>query len=159
MSKTLCRGRVLARFRSSIAIALAAMSLAPDPALADGNSVKGIVIGKNDHGAPLSGVRVQSETTVGGRPCLLQRTRTGKKGSFHVPLDPACPFLTIRFSKAGYFDAMVDVNNSEGDNDVGAIELQPSPPIKAGRSRLGTTVIVATIVVITSVATAAAVKH
>ena len=162
MSKTSCRGRLLARFRSSIAIALAVTCLASDPTLADGNFVKGIVIGKNDHGSPLSGVSVQSETTVGGRPCLLQRTRTGKKGSFHVPLDPACPFVSLRFSKAGYLDAVIDVNNSARDNDVGEIELQPSllgPSIKASRSRVGTIVIVAIVVIITSVAATAAVKH
>ncbi len=158
MSKTLCGGRLLARLRCSIAIALAAMCLAPDRTLADGNFVQGIVIGKNDHGVPLSGVSVRSETTVGGRPCLLQRTRTGKKGSFHVPLDSACPYVTLKFSKAGYLDAIIEVNNLAGDNNVGAIELQPSSPIKARRSRSGI-VIVALIVVITSVATAAAVKH
>jgi len=164
MSKAPCRGTLLERFRSSIAIALVAMCLAPDPTLAQGNFVQGTVIGKNDHGAPLSGVSVQCETTLGGRPCLLRRTRTGKKGSFHVPLDPACPFVTLRFSKAGYLDAIIDVNNSAGDNDVGAIELQPSllgrsgPSVKASRSRVGTILIVA-IIVITSVATAVAVKH
>ncbi len=164
MSKAHCRGTLLERFRSSIAIALVAMGLAPDPTLAQGNFVQGTVIGKNDHGAPLSGVSVQCETTLGGRPCLLRRTRTGKKGSFHVPLDPACPFVTLRFSKAGYLDAIIDVNNSAGDNDVGAIELQPSllgrsgPSVKASRSRVGTILIVA-IIVITSVATAVAVKH
>ena len=162
MSKTSCRGGLLTRFRSSIAIAMTVMCFAPDPTLADGNFARGIVIGKNDHGDPISGVSVQSETTVGGRPCLLQRTRTGKKGSFHVPLNPACPFVSLRFSKAGYLDAVIDVNNSARDNDVGAIELQPSllgHPVKASRSRAGTIVIVSIIVVITSVATAAAVKH
>lgn len=159
------RGRVLARFRSPIAIALAALCLTPDPALADGNFVKGVVIGKNDHGVPLDGVTVQSETEVGGRPCLLQRTRTGKKGSFRLRLDPVCPFLTLRFSKAGYLDAVVDVNNSGGDKDVGAVELQPSfsshsggPPLKATLHASRILVIVA-IVAVTTVATIAAVKH
>ena len=141
------------------------MCLAPDRTLADGNFVQGIVIGKNDHGVPLSGVSVRSETTVGGRPCLLQRTRTGKKGSFHVPLDSACPYVTLKFSKAGYLDAIIEVNNLAGDNDVGAIELQASllsrsgPPVKSSRSRVGTIVIASVIVVVTSVATAAAVKR
>jgi hypothetical protein len=147
-----------------IAIVLAAISIAPDPALADGRFVKGVVIGKNDHGTPLQGVSVQSETTVGGKPCLLRRTRTGKKGSFRVPLDPACPFLTLKFSKAGYLDAIIEVNNLAGDNDVGPIELQsaisgPSrPPVKAARHTRRTILIVA-IIAVTSVATAAAVKH
>src|SRR5258708_9224890 len=154
MSKTLCGGRLLARLRCSIAIALAAMCLAPDRTLADGNFVQGIVIGKNDHRVPLSGVSVRSETTVGGRPCLLQRTRTGKKGSFHVPLDSACPYVTLKFSKAGYLDAIIEVNNLAGD----AIELQPSSPIRASRSR-SAVVIYALIDSITSVAHAAAVKH
>jgi len=164
MSKTPCLGRALGRLRSLTAIVLAAMYLAPDSALADGSFVRGVVIGKNDHGTPLQGVRVQSETTVGGRPCLLQSTRTGRKGSFRVPLDPACPFLTLKFSKAGYLDAIIEVNNLAGDNDVGPIELQsaisgPSrQSVKAARTRR-TIVIVATIIGITSVATAAAVKH
>lgn len=161
MSKTPCRGRLLAPFRSLIAIALTAMCLAPAPTLADGNFVKGIVIGKNDHGRPLHGVSVQSETTVRGRPCLLQRKRTEKDGSFRVRLDPACPFLTLRFSKAGYLDALIEVNNLTGSNDVGAIELQVfsgPPAMKASRRRFGIIVIV-TICVITTVATVAALKR
>src|SRR5260370_23870055 len=126
MSKAPCRGTLLERFRSSIAIALVAMCLAPDPTLAQGNFVQGTVIGKNDHGAPLSGVSVQCETTLGGRPCLLRRTRTGKKGSFHVPLDPACPFVTLRFSKAGYLVCRLLLEKKTGSNDAPAIELQRS---------------------------------
>src|SRR5260370_22996221 len=102
------------------------MCLARDPTLAQGNVVQGTVIGKNDHGAPLSGVSVQCETTLGGRPCLLRRTRTGKKENFHVPLDPACPFVTLRFSKAGSLDAIIDVNNSTGDKHAVPIALQHS---------------------------------
>lgn len=165
MSKIPSRARVLARFRSSIAIVLAALCLTPDPALADGNFVKGVVIGKNDHGAPLDGVDVQSETTVDGRPCLLQRTRTGKKGRFRSRLDPVCPFLRLRFSKAGYLDAIVDVNNSAADNDVGAVELQPSfsihagrAPIMSGRRTFAVIAIVATVAV-TTVAAILAAKH
>ncbi len=159
MSKTLCRERVLARLRSSIAIAIAATCLAPDPTLADGSFVKGIVIGKNDHGVPLDGVSVQSDAMVGGRPCLLQRKRTGKKGSFRLRLDPACPFMTLRFSKAGYLDATIDVNNLAGDNDVGVIELQlfSRVAIKAYQSHLRKIIIVA--IIVTSVATVAALKH
>jgi hypothetical protein len=164
MSKVLNLGRLMAWFRSSIAIVLAALYLSPDPALADGNFVEGVVIGKNDHGAPLDGVSVESESTVGGRPCLLQRARTGRKGSFRLRLDPGCPFLTLRFSKAGYLDATVDVNNSGAGNDVGAVELQPSFPIHgsgpvvAARTRFAIIVIVA-VAVVTTAATIAVVKH
>jgi len=82
-----------------------------------------------------------------------------------VPLDSACPYVTLKFSKAGYLDAIIEVNNLAGDNDVGAIELQASllsrsgPPVKSSRSRVGTIVIASVIVVVTSVATAAAVKR
>src|SRR5947207_11189893 len=124
MSKTLCRSGVLARFRSSIAILLAATFLGPDPTLADGNFVKGIVIGKNDSGRGLSGVRVQSDTTVGGRPCLLQKVRTDYKGTFRVRVDPACPSLTLRLTKGGYADATIDLNNLGGDRDAGWMELK-----------------------------------
>jgi hypothetical protein len=165
MSKTHCDAGVLARYRSSIAVLLAAMFLAPNSTLADGNFVIGIVIGKNDSGKGLSGVRVQSETTVSGRPCLLEKVRTDDKGSFRVRLDPACPSLTLRFTKGGYADATVDVNNLAGDNDVGQIELQrlgratvgAGPPRAggAGRSRIPIVVIV----IITGVLAGLALKH
>jgi len=165
MSKTIRHGGVLAPLRSSIAVVLAATFLASNPTFADGNFVKGIVIGKNDSGKGLLGVRVESETTAGGRPCLLERVRTDDTGSFRVRLDPACPSLTLRFTKGGYADATVDVNNLVGDNDVGQIELQrlgraaigAGPPLArgAGRSRIPIVVIV----VVTGILAGLALKH
>lgn len=165
MSRTLCHGGVPARLRSSIAALLAATFLASNPTLADGSFVKGIVIGKNDSGKALSGVRVQSETTVGGRPCLLEKVRTDDTGSFRVRLDPACPSLTPRFTKGGYADTTVDVNNLAGDNDVGQIELQrlgrasvgAGPPRAGGAGRLRIPIVV--IVVVTAVLAGLALNH
>jgi len=67
--------------------------------------------------------------------------------------------MTLRFSKAGYLDATIDVNNLGGDNDVGVIELQlfSRVAIKASRSHLQKIIIVA--IIVTSVATVAALKR
>jgi hypothetical protein len=165
MSETLCHGGVLAPLRGSIAVLLAVTFLASSPTYADGSFVKGIVIGKNDSGKGLFGVRVESETTAGGRPCLLERVRTDDTGSFRVRLDPACPSLTLRFTKGGYADATVDVNNLAGDNDVGQIELERlgratvggGPPRRVGSS--GSTIPIVVIVVVTGILAGLTLKH
>jgi len=165
MSKTLCHGGVLAPLRSSIAVLLAATFLASNPTYADGNFAKGIVIGKNDSGKGLFGVRVESETTAGGRPCLLERVRTDDTGSFRVRLDLACPSLTLRFTKGGYAGATVDVNNLAGDNDVGQIELQRLRRATVGREspgrmrRSGSTIPIVVIVVVTGILAGLALKR
>lgn len=167
MSKSFRIG-VLAQMRSATTALLAALLLAPDPAFADSNFLTGIVIAKNDSGKGLAGVIVQSDTAISGKPCLLETARTDENGRFRVRTDPACFSLTLRFSRGGYADALIEISSPTGEKDIGVVELERmgravkvgagGVSMKAGRSRKAKLLIVG-VVIVTAIAAGLAVSH
>jgi len=127
--------------------------------LADDHFIEGIVIYA---GRGLPKVRVRSESKAEKGLCLLQDVETDDNGKFRVPFDPTCHYLRLIFSKAGYTDALVTVNNSGEINDVGPVELQrlarAGAPLGSGRSRF-LKVAIGVVVALNIVAVVAAKKH
>jgi len=114
-----------------MALLLSLLYIAPDKTLADDHFIEGIVIYA---GRDLPKVKVRSESKAEKGLCLLQEVETDDNGKFRVPFDPTCHYLRLIFSKAGYADALVTVNNSGEINDVGSVELERL--VRAG-ARLG----------------------